>query len=98
VFYRERDVLIDILKKIHDALREDGSVVLKHWVLDDERTAPLVSVFFDLKLSLHVNEHHVYTEREFVEMLEEAGFSSIRTLDISTPSSPSTIIVGRKEP
>ncbi|MHC1597780.1 MAG: methyltransferase [Methermicoccaceae archaeon] len=97
VFYRERDIIIGILRKIRDALRENGSVVLKHWILDDERTAPLVSVFFDLKLSLHVNERHVYTEGEFVEMLQEAGFSSIRTLDISTPSSPSMIIMGRKE-
>ena len=97
VFYRKKDVLLGILKKIHDALNDNGSIVLKHWLLNDDRTAPLVSVLFDFKLSLQGDRHYIYTEKEYIELLQEVGFSSIRTLDISSSSSPSTIITGEKE-
>ena len=97
VFYRKKDVLMSILKKIHDALNDNGSIVLKHWLLNDDRTAPLVSVLFDLKLSLRGDRHYIYTEKEYIELLQEVGFSSIRTLNISSSSSPSTIITGEKE-
>ncbi|RLG34180.1 methyltransferase type 12 [Methanosarcinales archaeon] len=96
VFYRKKDVLMSILKKIHDALNDNGSIVLKHWLLNDDRTAPLVSVLFDLKLSLRGDRHHIYTEKEYIELLYEVGFSSIRTFDISSSSSPSMIITGKK--
>ena len=97
VFYRNKDVLMSILKKIHDALNDNGSIVLKHWLLNDDRTAPLVSVLFDLKLSLQGDGHYIYTEKEYIELLQEVGFSSVRVLDISSSSSPSTIITGEKE-
>ena len=97
VFYRKKDVLMSILKKIHDALNDNGSIVLKHWLLNDDRTGPLVSVLFDLKLSLRGDRHYIYTEKEYIELLQEVGFSSIRVLDISSSSSPSVIIMGKKE-
>lgn len=97
VFYRKKDVLISILRKIHNALTDNGSIVLKHWLLNDDRTAPLVSVLFDLKLSLRGDGHYIYTEKEYIELLQEVGFSSIRTLDISSSSSPSVIVIGKKE-
>ena len=97
VFYRKKDVLMSILKKIHDALNDNGSIVLKHWLLNDDRTGPLVSVLFDLKLSLRGDRHYIYTENEYIELLQEVGLSSIRTLNISSSSSPSVIITGKKE-
>ena len=97
VLYRKKDVLLGSLKKIHDALNDNGSIVLKHWLLNDDRTAPIVSVLFDLKLSLQGDRHYIYTENEYIELLQEVGFSSTRVLDISSSSSPSAIIIGRKE-
>jgi len=97
VFYRKKDVLMSILKKIHDALNDNGSIILKHWLLNDDRTAPVVSVLFDLKLSLHGDRHYIYTEKEYIELLQEVGFSSVHTLNISSSSSPSAIITGKKE-
>jgi len=97
VFYRKKDVLMSILKKIRDALNDNGSIILKHWLLNDDRTGPLVSVLFDFKLSLRGDRHYIYTEKEYIELLQEVGFSSIRTLNISSSSSPSGIITGKKE-
>ncbi|WP_305064515.1 methyltransferase [Methanococcoides sp.] len=95
--YCKPDVLAGVLKKIYGALNDGGSVILKHWILNDDRTAPATSVFFDLMLSLRGDWHHIYTENEYIELLQEAGFSNIRTLDISSQASPSVIVMATKE-
>jgi len=97
VLYRKPDVLFSILKKIHDALNDGGSIMLKHWILNDGRTAPPTSVLFDLMLSLRGDWHHIYTEDEYIELLRDAGFSNVRLLDISSQTSPSALIIGNKE-
>ena len=98
VFYRKPDALSGIFEKIHGALNDGGSIMLKHWVLNDDRTAPPTSVLFDLMLSLRGGDwHHIYTEVEYIELLEGARFSDIRVLDVSSQVSPSVVIVGNKE-
>jgi len=98
VFYRKPDALSGVFEKIHGALNDGGSIVLKHWILNDDRTAPPTSVLFDLMLSLRGGDwHHIYTEVEYIELLEGAGFSDIRLLDVSSQVSPSVILVGNKE-
>ena len=97
VFYRKPDALSGVFEKIHDALNGGGSIMLKHWILNDDRTAPPTSVLFDLMLSLRGGDwHHIYTETEYIELLEGAGFSDIRVLDVSSQVSPSVILVGNK--
>ena len=97
VFYRKPDELSSVLKKVYDALNKGGSITLKHWILNDDRTAPPTSVLFDLKLSLWGDRHHIYTESEYIELLKSAEFSNVRVLDISSQTSPSVIIIGNKE-
>lgn len=98
VFYRKPDVLSGVFEKIHGALNDSGSIMLKHWILNDDRTAPPTSVIFDLMLSLRGGDwHHIYTGGEYVELLEGAGFSDIRVLDVSSQTSPSVLIIGNKE-
>ena len=97
VFYRKPDVLSGVFEKIHDALNDGGSIMLKHWILNDERTVPPTSVLFDLMLSLRGDWHHIYTEDEYIKLLRDAGFSNVRLLDISSQTSPSALIIGNKE-
>lgn len=97
VFYRKPDVLSDVLKKVYNALNNNGSIVLKHWILNNERTAPPTSVLFDLNLSLRGDMHHIYTKNECVELLENAQFSNVRVLDMTSETSPSVLIIGDKE-
>ena len=97
VFYSKPDVLSGILKKIHNALNDGGSIMLKHWILNDDRTAPSTSVLFDLMLSLRGDWHHIYTEDEYFKLIRDAGFSNVRLLDISSQTSPSALIIGNKE-
>jgi predicted O-methyltransferase YrrM len=98
VFYRKPDALSGVFEKIHDALNDGGSIMLKHWILNDDRTAPPTSIHFDLMLSLRGGDwHHIYTTGEYIELLEGAGFSNLRVLDVSSQVSPSVIIVGNKK-
>ena len=72
--------------------------MLKHWVMNDDRTAPTTSFLFDLMLSLRGGDwHHIYAIGEYVKLLECAGFSDLRVPDALSPARPSVILVGRKE-
>lgn len=85
-----------ILGNIYNALKDDGVLIYRRWTLDDNKTAPLTSVLFDLMLSLLRSEHSVCTLTEYLDSLEKAGFTGEHVLDISIPSDPTKIIVARK--
>lgn len=91
------DVTISgILKKVYDALNENGVLIYRRWTINDDRTSPLTSVLFDFMLAMTRSEHRVYTLGEYTHLLEAAGFSIARILDISSPQDPTKIIVAKK--
>jgi predicted O-methyltransferase YrrM len=96
VFY-QRSNLSSTLRKIYNSLNYGGIVVLNHWMMDDCRTSPRVSVIFDLYISLISRDYGCHTVSEFNELLRDAGFGDVRVFDIRTPHSPSMIVVGWKE-
>jgi predicted O-methyltransferase YrrM len=96
VFYQKKGIE-SVLGKIYDSLNENGVVILNHWIVNETRTGPRVSVLFDLYFSIINRDNHVYTVNEYTSLLEEAGFSRLRILDIQTLLSPSMLIVGEKE-
>jgi 2-polyprenyl-3-methyl-5-hydroxy-6-metoxy-1,4-benzoquinol methylase len=91
------DVTISgILKKVYDALNDNGALIYRRWTINDNRTSPLTSVLFDFMLAMRRSEHRVYTLGEYIHMLDAAGFSSTRILDISCPQDPTKIIIAKK--
>ncbi len=92
------DVTISgILKKIYDALNENGALIYRRWTINDNRTSPLTSVLFDFMLAMRRSEHRVYTLGEYIRLLDAAGFSITRILDISYPQDPTKILIAKKE-
>ncbi|MEA2032265.1 MAG: methyltransferase [Euryarchaeota archaeon] len=92
------DVTISgILKKVYDALNENGVLIYRRWTINDDRTSPLTSVLFDFMLAMMRSEHRVYTLGEYIRLLEATGFSITRILDISSPQDPTKIIVAKKK-
>lgn len=89
--------LPSILRKIYNSLNSGGAVVLNHWMIDDCRTSPRVSVIFDLYISLISRDYGCHTVSEFNEILRDAGFEDVSVFDIRTPHSPSMIVVGLKK-
>ena len=96
VFYQKKGIE-SVLGKIYDSLNENGVVILNHWIVNETRTGPRVSVLFDLYTSIMSRGYHCYTVNGYTSLLEEAGFSKVRIFDIQTPPSPSMLIVGKKE-
>ena len=96
VFYQKKGIE-SVLGKIYDSLNKNGAVILNHWIVNETRTGPRVSVLFDLYTSIMSRGYHCYTVNEYTSLLEEAGFSKVRIFDIQTPPSPSMLIVGKKE-
>ena len=97
-FYRPKELLFPILKKINDTLNEGGLFICKQWTIEKERTAPVTTVLWDLMVSLLGNlPFYTYCNEEFTDVLKEVGFKKIELFDISTPSKPSRVIVARKE-
>jgi 2-polyprenyl-3-methyl-5-hydroxy-6-metoxy-1,4-benzoquinol methylase len=95
VFYQKKGIE-SVLGKIYDSLNENGVVILNHWIVNETRTGPRVSVLFDLYTSIMSRGYHCYTVNGYTSLLEEAGFSKVRIFDIQTPPSPSMLIVGKK--
>ena len=96
VFYQKKGIE-SVLDKIYDSLHENGVVILNHWVVNENRTSPRISVLFDLYISIMSRDYHCYTVNEYLNLLKEAGFSKVRIFDIQIPPSPSMLIVGKKE-
>ena len=96
VFYHRKGIE-SVFGKIYDALNDDGVVILNHWVVNETRTSPRISVLFDLYTSIMNRDHHCYTLNEYTNLLGEAGFTKVRIFDIQTPPSPSMLIMGIKK-
>lgn len=96
--YKPKEVLVPILEKIKATLNKGGLFISKQWTMNKQRTAPVTTVLWDLMVSVSSNfAFYTYNDEEFTDVLKDIGFEKIEVFDISTPSKPSCIIVGRKE-
>jgi SAM-dependent methyltransferase len=97
VFYQSRDQLQAPLQKIYRALNPGGLLIMKHWVMNEERTGGQTVVFWDLWLSLLGFPHYVFTRDEYAGLLKDLGFAGVRMIDIASSPDPSAIVIGKKE-
>jgi len=92
-----KDMLLPLLKRIYNALNDGGIVISNHYSLNKDGTGHKVAVFWDIWLTLLGYPITTYTDDEYIELLRGSGFSILKTKDISTPTYPSTLIIGKKE-
>ncbi|ADB58077.1 class I SAM-dependent methyltransferase [Archaeoglobus profundus] len=95
VFYRPREELTQILKKVHESLNDDGILISKHWHIDDLKEDS-TAVFFDLMFAILEEVDSVYSTPEFCDILESCRFEVVDIIDIGKSYSPSKIIVVAK--
>jgi len=94
-FYHTKESIHEPLEKIHEALNKGGIVISNHWMLDDGKNSSTLALW-DLWLSVLGYPHHVYTVKEFVDLLKEKNFSDVQIFDIATPGDPSIIVIAKK--
>ncbi|GAB6145890.1 hypothetical protein JCM12294_33290 [Desulfocicer niacini] len=94
--YKPGQELLPILLKTRESLNPDGLFIYKHMMMDEERTSPAATVFFDLMISL-IGEYsgNIFTEKEATNIFKKAGFE-VEKFDCSSPTRPSVIFVCRK--
>jgi len=95
--YKPKEALSPILERIYNALNDNGSLILNHWVVNSDGTGQQVIVLWDLWLWLMSYEHYLCTREEYIDLLKEAGFSVPHIVDIAIPSYVSTIVAGEKQ-
>ena len=61
-------------------------LVIAEMIPNDARTGPMFPVLFGLNMILHTAEGDVFTMAQYKQWLKHAGFSSIKTAEIDSPS------------
>lgn len=69
------ETCVNLLKKIHAALAEDGRVATVEFVPNEDRVSPPPSAMFSLVMLGGTPQGDAYTFREFDDMFSRAGFS-----------------------
>ena len=83
-----------LIKKCYDALNSSGQIIIKDWVMNDDRTEPAGGVFFALNMLVGTRSGDTYTEKEMKEWMEKTGIKKIERKNTSYGFS---LIIGYKE-
>ncbi len=75
-----------LVKKCFDALEPGGLLVLKDFIVEEDRSGPPFSLLFALHMLIHTGEGDTYTYNEVASWTDAAGFGPGRAVDI-TPQS-----------
>ncbi|RMF60105.1 MAG: methyltransferase [Calditrichaeota bacterium] len=83
-----------LLRKVRDALVSHGTLVVKDFFVNEDRTGPVFAAQFALHMLLNTESGTVYTRSELNAALEEAGFSWLSSFQVGQHS---TVVVAEKE-
>jgi precorrin-6B methylase 2 len=75
-----------LINRSAHALRKNGILLIAEFVPNDERSGPEMPLLFGLNMLINTPEGDVYTMAEYREWLEDAGFTSIETIEAPQPS------------
>lgn len=78
--YEENKLLI---KKCCDSLNINGQIIIKDWIMNEDRTKPAEGAFFALNMLVGTKNGDTYTESEMKDWLINAGISNIERKDTS---------------
>jgi predicted O-methyltransferase YrrM len=86
-------------QRVSNALNENGLFITQTFTIDDDRTAPLSSLIWDLKEQMTGHSHmHIRTNAELFEIFEETGLVGERVIDMSESfTMPTRMIIARKK-
>jgi 2-polyprenyl-3-methyl-5-hydroxy-6-metoxy-1,4-benzoquinol methylase len=75
-----------LLGRTFDALASGGTIAVAEFLVNDERTEPLVGLLFAVNMLVNTENGDTYSFREISAWLGEAGFVNTRTLEAPGPS------------
>ena len=84
---------LDLFRRSHAALAAGGRVVVQDFILESDKTAPRFAALFALNMLVGTEGGSSYSGDEYLQWLEEAGFSEVKHLRLPGPTG---LIVGTK--
>jgi ubiquinone/menaquinone biosynthesis C-methylase UbiE len=82
-----------LLKKTFHALAPGGTIAIAEFLVNDDRSGPLVPLTFAINMLLHTNKGNAYSFGEIRSWLEETGFVNAR---LQPAPGPSPLILAEK--
>jgi 2-polyprenyl-3-methyl-5-hydroxy-6-metoxy-1,4-benzoquinol methylase len=75
-----------LVRKVFQALKPGGTIVISEFVPNDQRTGPPNALIFAVNMLVNTKDGDTYTFAEMSRWLREAGFRNPRALDLGGPS------------
>jgi ubiquinone/menaquinone biosynthesis C-methylase UbiE len=75
-----------LLRKTFEALAPGGTIAIAEFLVNADRTGPVVSLFFAANMLVNTDDGDTYSFEEISDWLTEAGFTNVRLLEAPGPS------------
>lgn len=72
-----------LIKKIYNALISGGTLIIKDFILENDRLGPAFSLIFALHMLVHTPEGNCYTFNEIKEWTDQAGFANEQAFSLT---------------
>jgi ubiquinone/menaquinone biosynthesis C-methylase UbiE len=82
-----------LIKKCYDALNPNGQIIIKDWIMSEDRVEPAGGAYFALNMLVGTDSGDTYTESEMKEWFNAAGISKIGKKDTGFGSA---LLIGYK--
>jgi len=76
---------ISLLKKVYDALKERGKIIIREFFLDRTKTRPVDSALFAVNMLVNTERGNAYSTEEIRNWLKIAGFRKSRRICLRGP-------------
>ena len=83
-----------LIKKCADALNSGGQIIIRDWVMNEDRTSPEGGAYFALNMLVGTKSGDTFTESEMKEWFANAGIKKIIRKETSFGS---PLMIGIKE-
>lgn len=83
----------DLLRRCYKALRPGGRVAIQDFILNADKTGPVPAALFSLNMLVGTERGASYSEPEYRQWLQAAGFERIERIDLPGPTD---LLVGFK--
>ena len=75
-----------LCRRAYTALTPNGRIVIQDFILDPSRTRPKFAALFAVNMLVNTDAGGCYTEQEYTDWLQSAGFRDIRRVTLPGPS------------
>ena len=75
-----------LLRKVFEALAPGGTIAIAEFLVNEDRTGPVGSLFFAANMLVNTDEGDTFSFEEIREWLKAVGFTDARLLEVPGPS------------